>query len=123
MPNTINKIDATIMKQNDRFVSAILFFKPIIKVGRPKTNKILAILDPTTLPRAKPGDPLNVAFIATINSGADVPKATTVSDTSKGETPILLLSWIAPLTRKSPEINKRNKPKKERTQNIRKLYV
>jgi hypothetical protein len=111
------------MKPNDRFVSVILFFKPIIKVGRPKTNRILAILDPTTLPIARPGDPLNVAFIATISSGADVPKATTVSDTSKAETPNLLLSWIAPLTRKSPEINKRNRPKKERAQNIKKFHV
>ena len=80
------------MKPNDRFASAILFFKPIIKVGKPKTNRILAILDPTTLPRAKPGDPLNVAFIATMSSGADVPNATIVSDTIKGEMPILLLS-------------------------------
>jgi len=55
-------------------------------------GKILAIFDPTTLPRAKPDDTLNVAFIATINSGADVPKDTTVSDTSKAETPNLLLS-------------------------------
>ena len=104
---------------NDRFVSAISFCNPNIKVGRPKTNSMLAILDPTTLPRAKPGDPLNVAFIATINSGADVPNATTVSDTNKAEIPNRLLSWIAPLTRKSPDSNKRQRPKKERVHNIR----
>ena len=68
------------------------FCKCTNKVGKPKTNRILAILDPTTLPIAKPGEPLNVAFMATINSGADVPKATTVSDTSRAETPNLLLS-------------------------------
>ena len=77
---------------NERFVSAISFFNPTNKVGKPKTNRILAILDPTTLPRAKPGEPLNVALIATISSGADVPKATTVNDISKAETLNLLLS-------------------------------
>ena len=43
-----------------------------------KTNPKLAILDPTTLPKAKSGNPSNAALILTISSGAEVAKETTV---------------------------------------------
>ena len=44
----------------------------------PKTNPRFAILDPTTFPSAKSGEPSKAAFILTINSGAEVAKDTTV---------------------------------------------
>ena len=44
----------------------------------PRTNPMLAILDPKTLPIAKFENPSSVAFKLTINSGADVAKETIV---------------------------------------------
>ena len=83
---------------------------------------MFAMLDPTTFPMAKPGAPLNVAFIATISSGADVPNATIVRETSKAEILNRLLSSMAPLTKKSPEMTKSNRPKKEKNHSIIKPY-
>ena len=42
------------------------------------TRPKLAMLEPTTFPKAKSGKPSKAAFILTINSGAEVAKDTTV---------------------------------------------
>ena len=42
------------------------------------TNPRFAILDPTTLPMARSGWPVNADFTLTINSGAEVARETTV---------------------------------------------
>jgi hypothetical protein len=47
----------------------------------PRTNPILAILDPTTLPNAKSGLPSIAAMTLTNNSGTEVAKDTTVRPT------------------------------------------
>ena len=44
----------------------------------PRTNPMLAIFDPITLPIAKLEKPFRVAFKLTISSGADVANETTV---------------------------------------------
>lgn len=48
------------------------------KTVTPNTKPKLAILDPTTFPKAKSGEPSKAALILTISSGADVAKETTV---------------------------------------------
>lgn len=45
----------------------------------PKTNPILATLDPITFPKAIPEEPTSAALILTINSGIEVANETTVS--------------------------------------------
>ena len=77
-------------------------FIPAIKAGMPKTRKTFAIFEPTTFPRAIPGASLRVALIATNNSGADVPNATTVNETIKAGILIFKLKFTAPRTSKSP---------------------
>ena len=64
--------------------SASLIYKNFLKlIGeiitvKANTNPRFAILDPTTLPMARSGWPVNVDFTLTINSGAEVAKETTV---------------------------------------------
>lgn len=58
-----------------------------IKPVTPRIRRMLAILLPTTFPRATSADHRNAATILTTNSGSDVPKATTVRPTMRGDTP------------------------------------
>jgi hypothetical protein len=44
------------------------------------------MLDPTTFPTAIPAEPLQAACIEANSSGDEVPRATTVSPTIKGDT-------------------------------------
>lgn len=73
---------------------------------RAKTRAMFAMFDPITLPSAISGCPVIAESRLTISSGAEVPKATTVSPITRGE--ILNRPAIAelPLTRISPLYNK-----------------
>ena len=53
-----------------------------IKAVIPRTNPILAMLDPITLLIAMDEDPLNAAFKLTQSSGKEVAKETTVKPTT-----------------------------------------
>ena len=53
----------------------------------PMMTSMLKRLDPTTLPIASPADPLMADMTEMTSSGADVPKATTVSPTMRSEMP------------------------------------
>lgn len=53
----------------------------------PMMTSMLKRLDPTTLPIASPADPLMADMTEMTSSGADVPKATTVSPTTRSEMP------------------------------------
>ena len=48
---------------------------------------MLAMLLPTTLPMAMPGEPLSAASRLVISSGVEVPKPTRVKPISRGDTP------------------------------------
>src|SRR6056300_671705 len=69
------------------------------------------MFDPTTLPSAKPGASPSTAWIDTNNSGADVPKATTVRLTTKAEMPNRNARLTAPRTNASPARTRITKPK------------
>lgn len=98
------------------------YFIELLRTGKgskiavkPNTNAILEILEPTTLPMEISGLPDNAASKLTNNSGADVPKETTVTPTTKVDILKCEESATPPLTSKSPLynriINPRNKYK------------
>ena len=68
----------------------------------PKTNPILAILDPTTLLIAIAGDPESAAFRLTNSSGADVANDTTVIPITNFEILSLKERATEDLERKAP---------------------
>ncbi len=68
----------------------------------PSTSSTLAMFDPTTLPSASPGAPSRMAWTLTSNSGADVPKATTVRLTTSAGMPSRRARFTAPFTSASP---------------------
>ena len=68
------------------------------------------MFEPTTFPKAIPGELSKVALIATNNSGADVPNATTVTETINAGIFILKLKFTAPRTRISPAIKRMIRP-------------
>lgn len=84
---------------------------PATLAGKPMTSSILAILEPTTLPIARPETPSRTALIEINNSGAEVPNATTVRPIINLEIPNLFETLIAPLRRKSPDKSKTTNPK------------
>ena len=57
----------------------------LIMTMRPSTKRILAIFDPTMLPKTIAPSPLKIAIILTTNSGKLVPNAITVSPITIGE--------------------------------------
>ena len=73
-----------------------------IKAGTPRTKRIFAVFDPTTLPNAIPGALSKTALIEISSSGAEVPKATIVKLTINAGTPSRKDRFTAPLTSASP---------------------
>ena len=69
---------------------------------KPKTKLRLQIFDPMTFPMAIFECPDNADHVEINNSGAEVPNATTVNPTTKGEIIILYARLEAPRTKKSP---------------------
>ena len=86
-----------------------------IKTVIPRTNAILAILEPTTFPTAIPGFPSSALVKLTSNSGADVPNETIVIPTISGEIFMAVEKPTAPFTRNSPPKIKTTKPSKRNT--------
>jgi hypothetical protein len=76
----------------------------------PKINNILAIFDPTTLPKATPVFPDNALVIDTTSSGDEVPKATTVSPITIGEILNRNASDDAPSTNQFADLIRSNNP-------------
>jgi len=71
------------------------------KAVAPRIKPMLARLDPRTFPTAISALPLTVAKTATMNSGAEVPRDTTVSPMTIGLNPKLSWSRAAPRTNQS----------------------
>lgn len=82
----------------------------VMTAATPSTNRMFAMLLPTTLPIASPGDPAETVCIVTANSGADVAKETTVSPTTKGDIPTPAAMALAPRTRTSPPPTSSTRP-------------
>ena len=76
------------------------------------------MLDPTTLPRARPGASSMTAEIEINSSGADVPKATIVKLTINAGIPSRRAKFTAPLTNQSPAINRINNPNPTQSHSI-----
>jgi hypothetical protein len=72
-----------------------------IAAPMPSTKQMLQIFEPTTLPIAMPPWPLQLALILTTNSGALVPKATTVKPITSGLIPSLMANSDDPFTNHS----------------------
>ena len=94
----------------------------LITAERPRINAMFAMLDPTTFPIEIALLPFNAAWILTTSSGLLVPKATTVSPTTKGVKPTLIAKEDDPLTRSSPPTNNNINPKKS-NKNISKIIL
>ncbi|MDD4365252.1 MAG: hypothetical protein PHF19_05855 [Synergistales bacterium] len=69
---------------------------------RPRMRPRLATLDPRTLPMTSSAEFLRVAETAAASSGAEVPKATMVRPTTRGERPSRRAREELPLTSSSP---------------------
>ena len=68
------------------------------------------MFDPTMLPTAMPGEPASEACTLVTSSGVEVPKPTSVSPISSGETPIRSAICTAPRTSPSPPRASRTSP-------------
>jgi len=77
----------------------------------PRTRRILAMLEPITLPSAMPGAPFKFADMVTSNSGADVPNDTIVRPITVGDMPNMLARPTAPRIRISPAAANKANPK------------
>ena len=82
----------------------------VTKHAAPKINQTLAMFEPTILPIARPAEPPKAASKLTTNSGADVPKATTVMPITIGEMPIFSARIAAPRTIASAATKRTMKP-------------
>ena len=69
-----------------------------ITASNPRMSPILNTLDPATLASEMSGRLLNAAVAVTTNSGAEVPKATTVSPMASSDTPNLRATAAADST-------------------------
>ena len=85
--------------------------KGLIKLGIPITNKILKIFEPKTFPRAISCFFVKAALTETTNSGKEVPRATIVTPTIKGEILKANPIFSALLTNKSADFIKTSKLK------------
>ena len=82
-----------------------------IKPAIPSTIRILKILLPMMLPKAISSCPVIVEKIFTINSGADVPKATIVNPIAISDMENLFAKEEAPSTKRSAPLTRIIKPK------------
>ena len=71
---------------------------------------MLAMLEPTTLPTAIPGLPIRAAWMLVTSSGVEVPKPTSVSPITSGETPNRRAVPTAPRTSTSPPTSSSTNP-------------
>ena len=101
---------AQIMITKLRRLSHSLVSSPTSSAGMPRTIRILAVLDPTTLPSASPGTPLMIASTEIRSSGAEVPKATMVRLTISAGMPSRRLRFTAPRTSVSPASRRITRP-------------
>ena len=79
---------------------------------------MLAVLEPTTLPSTRPSAPSRAEVRLTTNSGAEVPKATTVRPTISGGIFSLLAIATELLTIKSAPAINRTKPARINKNNV-----
>ena len=81
----------------------------------PKINKVLEILDPIIFPKDMSEFPFMLAKTETINSGAEVPKATIVKPITKLEMPNFLAIDEEPSINISAPFIKKIKPNIKKT--------
>src|SRR3989338_10741163 len=79
---------------------------PFIHATMPRMSRMLAMLEPTTLPTAMSVTPLIADVILTESSGADVPNATIVRPMTSEDTPRRFAKDDAPSTSKFADFTK-----------------
>ena len=94
-----------------------------INAVTPKTNARLQILEPITFPIVMSGLPAKAAWILINSSGAEVPKATIVTPTTKGDIFKRKAILEAPLTSNSPPRIRTARPTKSNMVLDRGIYV
>jgi hypothetical protein len=81
-----------------------------IMAEMPRISRMLAMLEPTTLPTAIPGDPAQAADREVRSSGIDVPKPSTTAPTTAIGSRIRVAKATPPRTRPSPPPSSRTSP-------------
>jgi hypothetical protein len=81
-------------------------------------KRTLNTLLPTTFPSASSGRPVRVERTVTTISGADVPRATTVSPTTTAGIPRIRARWAEPRTRSSAPARRTRRPRKKRRRGL-----
>ena len=108
--SAMNKTEAAIICKKLLRVSHLWVCMVANIAGMPKTSKIFAVFDPTTLPMAMPGTPSMAALTEISSSGAEVPKATIVRLTISAGMPMRRARLTAPFTKASPANSKISRP-------------
>ena len=81
-----------------------------ITAASPRTSATLVMFEPNTLPTARSPEPSIPATRLTTNSGADVPRATTVAPTITGESPKPIARREAVHTRSNAPVSRTPRP-------------
>ena len=104
----ISKMPSTSIENGNSIYAVFLCtVKGIIKPAIPRIPNKLKLLLPITFPKTM----ASFACMFTANSGALVPKATTVRPIANSETPYFLARFEAPSTKKSAPLITRPKPR------------
>ena len=98
----VNRMDEIIIIIMSRMMSLGFADKVATKAVTPMTSRMLAMLEPMTLPSAMPAEPFRLAFTDMTSSGSDVPNATIVKPTTSGETPSFVAIYTAASIVQSP---------------------
>ena len=109
-PRTSIRPEATIITGTSSRTSCCATISGVTKAATPRMKSTLKMLLPTTLPSARSAWPLKADITLTANSGALVPKATTVSPMTSGEIPHTAANREAPFTSHSALTTSRIKP-------------
>ncbi len=102
--------DSAISTGTSRRTTGLCTASAVIVPVTPTTSRMFAMLDPITLPTARPGLPERLASRVTASSGADVANETTVRPTTSGESPSAPATVLAPRTRSSPPATSSTRP-------------
>ena len=81
-----------------------------IEAAMPRMSRMFPMLDPTTLPTAIPGEPMEAAWSEVTSSGAEVPKPTRVRPMTMGDSPAARATATEPRTRNSPPMSRPIRP-------------
>lgn len=110
-PKISTSTEIPIITGTSKRINCLATTSGVTTAASPRITKILKILLPTMLPKARSVWPLKADITLTASSGALVPKATTVRPTTKGEIPTAVASRAEPLTKNSALTTRITRPR------------